>query len=430
VDTSPLQPNRVSQSWRPVDLTLKDDFKTYGHALTVTWDATDDVTVKSVTAFRESDSNFTLDTAEAFNIPQIEYYVLAERQLSQELILSGQDDDLAIKYTAGLLGFAESGSQTFGFLNNPFLTRLPRLSDLSLVPGSARNQSAGAYANVTWTPPILDDRLDAIVGGRYSWDHRYANGGFIESSGSVRYTSFDPSFTLDYRWTPDLHTYVKYSEGYRAGGFNLFNVELQPFRPEKLSAYEVGLKSSWWNGRLRFNIDGFDENYRDIQVNDVVLDPVLHSLVTVTRNLGQATYQGIETDLAFVPFDSLTLTANYSYLDASTPSSLTPLPFAPHAQYNLGAEYRFGAVGPGILSGLAGWSWIGRESAGGVALPGYGLVNARLTLGDMAVGGGKLSVSLWSKNLADRRYLYVNSGPVAIAFGEPRSFGANLTYAY
>src|SRR6185437_14051177 len=94
VDTSPLQPNRVSQSWRPVDLALKDDYKTYGHALTVTWDATDDITVKSVTAFRESDSNFTLDTAEAFNIPQIEYYVLAERQLSQELILSGADEDL------------------------------------------------------------------------------------------------------------------------------------------------------------------------------------------------------------------------------------------------------------------------------------------------------------------------------------------------
>ena len=430
VDTSPIQPNRVSQSWRPVDLTLKDDFKTYGHALTVTWDATDDVSVKSITAFRETDSNFTLDTAEAFNIPQIEYYILAERQLSQEFILSGADDDLAIKYTAGLLGFAESGSQAFGFLNNPFLTRLPQLGDLTMAPGSARNQSAGAYANVTWTPPVLDERLDLILGGRWSWDHRYAQGGFVPSSGSVRYTSFDPSVTLDYRWTSDLHTYFKYSEGYRAGGFNLFNVVLQPFQPENLSAYEVGLKSSWWNGRLRFNIDGFDEVYRDIQVNTVVLDQTLHSLVTVTKNLGRATYQGIETDLKFVPFDGLTLTANYSYLDASTDSSLTALPFAPHAQYNLGAEYVFGAVGPGTMSGIVGWSWIGRESAGGVALPGYGLMNARLTLGDIAVGGGKLSVSLWSKNLLDRDYLYVNSGAGAIAFGEPRSFGGNLTYAY
>jgi iron complex outermembrane receptor protein len=429
-DTSPLQPGRVSQSWRPVDLALKDDFKTFGHALTVTWDATDSVTVKSITAFRENDSNFTLDTAEAFNTPQIEYYVLAERQFSQELILSGADEDLAIKYTAGLLGFTESGSQVFGFINNPFLTRLPQLSDLALAPGAARNMSAGAYANITWTPPILDGRLDVILGGRYSWDHRYASGGFIPGSGSVRYTSFDPSVTIDYRWRDGLHSYFKYSEGYRAGGFNLYNVVLRPFQPENLSAFEVGLKSSWWNDRLRFNIDGFDEGYRDIQVNTVTLDPVLHSLVTVTQNLGSATYQGIETDLAFVPFDRLTLTANYSYLNAGTASSLTPLPFAPHAQYNLGAEYRFGVVGPGILTGIVGWSWIGRESAGGVALPGYGLLNARVTLGDIALGDGKLSVSLWSRNLTDRRYLYVNSGAGAIAYGEPRSFGANLTYAY
>jgi iron complex outermembrane receptor protein len=305
-DTSPLQPGRVDRSWRPVDLPLRDDFKTFGHALTITWDATDAMTVKSITAYREDDSNFTLDTAEAFNTPQIDYYVLAERQFSQEVILSGTDEDLALKYTAGALGFIESGSQTFGFINNPFITHLPRISDLALVPGSARNKSAGAYANVTWIPPILDDRLSIIVGGRFSWDGRYASGGFIPGSGSVSYTSVDPSATVDYRWSDDLHTYFKYSQGYRAGGFNLYNVVLRPFQPESLSAWEVGLKSSWWGDRLRFNIDGFDADYRDIQVNTVTLDPVLHSLVTVTQNLGQATYQGIETDLAAVPFDGLT----------------------------------------------------------------------------------------------------------------------------
>jgi iron complex outermembrane receptor protein len=429
-DTSPLQPGRVGQSWRPVDLPLKDDFKDFGHALTVTWDITDQISLKSITAYREDDSNFTLDTAEAFNTPQIDYYVLAERQTSEELILDGADPDRGLKYTAGLLGFTESGSQVFGFLNNPFITHRPRFSDLALVPGSARNQSAGAYGNLTWTPPILDGRLSLILGGRYSWDGRYASGGFVPSSGYVRYTSFDPSATIDYRWTDALHTYAKYSQGYRAGGFNLYNVVLRPFQPESLSAWEVGLKSSWWGDRLRFNIDGFSEDYQDIQVNTVTLDPVLHSLVTVTENLGQATYQGIESDVAFVPFDGLTLTANYSYLDASTRSSLTPLPFAPRSQYNLGAEYRFGSVGPGILSGLVGWSWIGRETAGGGPLPGYGLLNARLTLSEIPVGTGKLSLAAWGKNLTDRSYLIVNSGAGAIGFGQPRSFGINLTYAY
>jgi iron complex outermembrane receptor protein len=429
-DTAPLQPNRVDRSWRPIDLPEKDDFKDFGHALTVTWDVADQTTLKSVTAYRENDSNFTLDTAEAFNTPQIEYYVLAEHQLSQELILSGADDDLALRYTAGALGFTESGSQIYGFINNPFITHLPRTSDLSLVPGSARNTSAGAYANVTWTPPILDQRLDITFGGRFSWDSRYASGGFVPTSGRVRYTSFDPSVTLDYRWTDNIHTYFKYSEGYRAGGFNLYNVILQPFQPEDLSSYEVGFKSSWWNDRLRFNIDGFSQDYQEIQVDTVTFSPVLKSLVTVTENLGHANYQGIESDVAFVPFEGMTLTANYSYLDASTKSSVTPLPFAPRSQYNLGAEYRFGPVGPGILSAVAGWSWIGRETAGAGSIPGYGLANARVTLSDIALPSGTLSVSMWGKNLADRAYLYVNSSFGAIAFGEPRSFGANLTYRY
>ncbi len=429
-DVAPLQPGRVEDGWRPVNIPLKDDFKEYGHALTVTWDLTDAVSLKSVTAFREDDSNFTLDTSEAFDTPQIEYYELAERQASQEMILSGSDDGLAIKYTLGALGFIESGSQVYGFINNPFITHLPRFGDLSLVPGSARNSSAGVYGDVTWTPPILGDRLDIILGGRYSWDSRYASGGFVPTSGSVSYGNFDPSVTLDYRWTDQLHTYAKYSQGYRAGGFNLYNVVLRPFQPETLSAYEVGLKSSWNDGRLRFNIDGFREEYSDIQVNTVTLDPVLHSLVTVTENLGHATYQGIETDLAWVPVDGLTLTANYAYLDASTRSSLTPLPFAPRGQYGLGADYRFGSVGPGVLSARIGWNWIGQETAGGGSIPGYGLADARATLGEIKLGGGTLSVSLWSKNLFDRHYIYVNSGYGAIAYGEPRTVGANLTYGF
>jgi iron complex outermembrane receptor protein len=386
--------------------------------------------VKSISAYRENDSNFTLDTSEAFNTPQIEYYVLAERQASQEVILTGSDDDRAVKYTLGALGFIESGSQVFGFINNPFITHLPRFSDLSLVPGSARNTSAGVYGNLTWTPPILGDRMSIIVGGRYSWDTRQASGGFLGTSGTVSYGNFDPSVTIDYRWTDQLHTYAKYSQGYRAGGFNLYNVILRPFRPESLDAYEIGLKSSWLDERLRVNIDAFREDYSDIQVNTVVLDPVLHSLVTVTENLGHATYQGLEGDFAYVPAQGLTLTGNFSYLDAATNSSLTPLPFAPHWQYNLGAEYRYGAVGPGVLSALISWSWIGAETAGGGSMPGYGLVNARVTFGEIPLGAGTLSMSFWTKNLLDRHYIYVNTGFGAISFGEPRSIGANLSYAF
>jgi len=452
----PLQPSRVDQSWRGVNLPIEDSFVSSGHALTATWDLSEAVSVKSITAYRDLKATALHDTTEAFNLPVVIFTGIDQHQFSEEGLLSGTLDDLAVKYTVGGFYFTEKGGMRNSGLANQFSLRFflrpyipPMLADLAPATASgAENQSAGAYANLTWTPPILDDRLSFIVGGRYSSDDRSASN--AGASADTSYASFDPSITIDFKWTDKLHTYAKYAKGYRSGGFNLYNTSLSPFGPEQLRSYEIGLKSLWWNDRLQVNIDGYIQDYKAIQLDFV--DPLGAGGAgggIATVNAGKANFRGIEGDFEFLPVDGLTLAANFSYLDAAwaggsntiaNPFGGPPLvglslPNTPRWKYDLSAEYTAPPLGIGTLSAVVGYSYRGNEPSNGGpgtagdVRPRYGLVNARLTLSDIALAHGTLAVSMWVNNLTDKKYeLYHNFG--AVIFGEPRNFGANLTYRY
>ncbi len=451
----PLQPGRADQSYRPVNLPIEDSFVSSGHALTAAWDLSEAVSVKSITSYRDLKANALHDTTEAFNLPVALFTGIDQHQFSQEGLVTGSLDALNVKYTVGGFYFTETGGLRSAGLANPFSPKFfgvpyspPTLADFGPdVLSGATNESAGAYGNLTWTPPILDDRLSVILGGRYSSDDRAASNAV--QSARTSYSSFDPSVTIDFKWTDKLHTYAKYAKGYRSGGFNLDNTALSPFGPEQLRSYEVGLKSMWWHDRLQVNIDGYTQDYKAIQLDFV--DPIQAGGAgggIATVNAGQATFRGVEGDFEFIPVDGLTLTANFSYLDAAREGGTTvanpfggpplaglSLPNAPRWKYDLGMEYAFPPFAFGSLSALVGYSYRGSETSNGGpgtagdVRPGYGLVNARITLSDIAFARGSLAVSMWANNLTDENYQYYHNFG-AIIFGEPRSFGANLTYRY
>ena len=152
--------------------------------------------------------------------------------------------------TSAAFYFTETGRQQEQSLANPFGMAFvspyvpPTLADLGpAVASSAKNESIGIYTDVSWTPRSLD-ALTLNAGGRYSRDTRDAER-VGSRSADTDYSRFDPSFTVDYRWTDELHTYARYATAYRAGGFNLLNSNLSPFDPEKLTSYELGLKAQW-----------------------------------------------------------------------------------------------------------------------------------------------------------------------------------------
>jgi iron complex outermembrane receptor protein len=444
----PLLPDRVGTSSRPVDLPIRDDFTGSGHSLTATWDLAESATLKSISAYRELDANQLHDTVEAFNLPAVIGNDVQQHQFSQELLLSGAITDPSLKYHVGAFYFTETGDQQGSSLANPFGLALanpyvpPTLADLAPpVVSNATNESVGVYADVSWSPSILDDGLSIDAGGRYSKDTRDALR-VGSPPGDTEYSRFDPSVTVDYRWTEDLHAYVRYATAYRAGGFNLLNSNLSPFEPEKLTSYEVGLKSLWWDSRLRLNIDAFTQTYDDMQLD--FIDPALQQVFTL--NAGKAKFKGVEGEIELLPVEGLRLAVDLTYMDAEqsgaiinpftqTPVPGTSLPNAPEWKYNASAEYTFPKLSIGTLSVLAGYSFRDDETSNGGPgtagdpRPSYSLINARVTLSDIPVGIGRVALALWGNNLADKEYQYYHNFGAAI-FGQPRSYGVNVVYNY
>jgi len=126
--------------------------------------------------------------------------------------------------------------------------------------------------------------------------------------------------TLGLDWKPDADTlaYVKYTRGYKAGGFNSGTTTLQTnitTGKETIDAYEVGLKKTF-GGRFQANASAFYYDYKDIQVPISGLNPVTNLNVNSFFNLPKARIIGFELETVWQPIDHLQILANYSYLNA------------------------------------------------------------------------------------------------------------------
>src|SRR5690606_34020654 len=104
----------------------------------------------------------------------------------------------------------------------------------------------------------------------------------------------------------------------KTGGFNIRATTKERFDngfdEETLRSYELGLKSQWWDNRLRLNAAVFLADYDDIQVNaqSDLSDATKADII----NAGEAEIEGVELDLTALLTDRITLGLNYGYLNA------------------------------------------------------------------------------------------------------------------
>src|SRR5690606_2434579 len=142
--------------------------------------------------------------------------------------------------------------------------------------------------------------------------------GFTEATAGdlTRRDDEDYSARAVLNWRPreDLLVYAGISRGTKAGGFSapldalLLPTEM-PYEPEVLTNYEVGLKSEWLDGRLRFNASAFYYDYDDFQAFN------FSGLTQVVVN-ADAEILGFEAEAAFLPVEGLELMLGLSLLDA------------------------------------------------------------------------------------------------------------------
>ena len=102
--------------------------------------------------------------------------------------------------------------------------------------------------------------------------------------------------------------YSQFSNGYKSGGFAK-GACTDTFEPEELDAFEIGVKSEFFEGRMRANAAIFRYDYNNLQVEEVRL-PV------VSVNNAQAEVDGAEFELTAIPFEGLEISLNSTYLDA------------------------------------------------------------------------------------------------------------------
>jgi iron complex outermembrane receptor protein len=188
---------------------------------------------------------------------------------------------------------------------------------------SSDNTNYAAFGNGTLD---LTDKLSLTGGVRYNIqkiNYRFSNYTFNRNFGDVNQ---DRSTTgkagLEYKWTPDIMTYVTWSTGYKGQAYDLIST-LQakeagtfPIPRETATNYEVGIKSSLFDRRVYFNLDVFDADYHGFQTSVTQSQPD-GTFLTALASVGHMRTRGVEMDAAAKPFSNLTLNASFAYTDAT-----------------------------------------------------------------------------------------------------------------
>lgn len=181
------------------------------------------------------------------------------------------------------------------------------------------------------------EKYELTLGGRYSnveQDFRQVangliNGGPSDNSGSSDEDQFNPRVSLAYHVSDDVMVYGGVSRGYRAGGINQpvpldagtgcrdelqslgFEAAPGSFESDTVINYELGLKSTLADNRVRLNGAVYHIQWDDIQARRQ-----LGCGFTFFANSAEAEVDGIEIDLEAQVSEHLLISATVGYVDS------------------------------------------------------------------------------------------------------------------
>ena len=285
---------------------------------------------------------------------------------------------------------------------------------------------------------------------------------------SKDFSNTSGKFTLGYDFSDAMYGFLTYSTGYKSGTFNgdfydSVNNTGDLLRPEKMKNIEAGFKADL-SERVRLNVGMFRYDYRDMHIASLFVRPN-GSVVSRIQNAGRAKRYGGEIELTVQPFDDLTAALSWSGVRGtfdefplarnSTTSIANTVDYArrglsPDNQLTANIDWNIMRTDLGRLSLNLNANYQSDTYAIAMSSDSYGapanspvifnqltnnartLVNARLSLSDVALGDSKLRVSLWGRNLTDEDYRefsfnYGASLGLNLAqYGEPRTYGIDF----
>jgi iron complex outermembrane receptor protein len=193
----------------------------------------------------------------------------------------------------------------------------------TLVPGAQKMDSIAGFAQATYaiTPSTR------LTGGiRYTYEKKKFNGQTVVvsattgartvlfDSGPLEFKFKKPTWriSLDQDLAPGILGYLSYNRGVKSGGFSIRAPTNPAFQPEKLDAYEAGIKSELFDRTVRFNLAGFYYDYQNIQLPAYV--PA--GTGTAVLNGAAAESYGIDADLEARLSENVRLNASANWLHA------------------------------------------------------------------------------------------------------------------
>lgn len=202
---------------------------------------------------------------------------------------------------------------------------LANFPGLGVLPASISCNDTVNHPGVNIALPVVYPGLGQVSGGDGSLDVTKCHTQIVNKSNKPTWL-----IDIDYKPTPDILLYAKYSRGYRQGGINFTNPGLETWTPEKVDAYEIGAKTSFRMGSVKgyFNAAAFYNDFTDQQVfASLVPKPEFEQLLSGGNgiiNAGKTTLKGIEVDASATFFDTLNLSVGYTYLDTKIKELVVP----------------------------------------------------------------------------------------------------------
>ncbi len=461
----------------------KNSVTTEGVSLTGQYDATDHLTLKSITASRKGHTTTVIDF-DGTPLPTLDIPAkYDDRSFSQELQVVYSDENVQ-----GVFGLYYMNSQASG----EFDTIAGNLGLAIADGGKVSTQSFAAFFDFSAN---LSERFKVSLGARATRDHKRSNtfrlfylgatptpfqGGTSRPilqtrtnySATTTFSQFTPRLSASYELSDDLNTYVSYSKGFKSGGWDMRGDALitpqtvDGYQPETVDAYETGLKGYLFDRRVSFASAAFLSKYKGQQVSTQVVVP--SGIASSIDNAGASTLYGLEFEAKAKLTASLSgsvalgyIHANYDtfnrFVPAGAPNPLNPSQVIPAGGQVVNVADLYGFQNTPEWTGNVSLTWTADVAGGLLAVtpmvsyrdsyqqfeqPLPLLDQKAFTLVDLTAiwtaPGGGYKLSLTGKNLTDERYrtggytfgvaTYNNS--VIGFYGPPRTVSASVELAF
>lgn len=475
----PLQNGTLPKRTVNFNTTPNESTKLAGGNITTSYTTDSQYILTTILGYRDTHQEMLLDNDYSAKDLLRSSLVDDFKQFSEEIHIASPNTS-RVRYTAGLYHLNETASTdhkaTIGMdagttlVNHPLIPfPVPFTVVAGTFPGAVVFFNGKIQTETTAVFGAIDyDIFDALtlnLGARYTHETKdllfnldgsqsgnFAIGSLTNYRDSRSDNMLSPTVGATYALSDKQNIYVKYSRGFKSGGWNTdflsASVASNPaFDTETVNSYELGTKGRLFNGRMRYDLSAFISHFKDFQVSQFVN---LGGGATSIELTNAATVQskGVDASLMLRATPQLDIGFNFglskatfkSFNNCSATIDCTGhrLPYAPSFTSALTADYGMRLLNlTGKIDFYGEYSYHGKSFSNVIndpsiqSIPSRELVNIRL---GYLPDNSHWDFSLWAHNLFNKDSIAMRDrdflGNLTIHRVEPRVVGFEGKYNF